>query len=488
MINYSNNTIKFCPTTMFQAFDSKCIAARLIATHPATLPEKKDIYIFMQDVADADNFASVAAHIDRYGMPTEENPLHFVVVQRPENLKFPKFFPGCGFVFPGVVPSQPEEMCVEDSRLLAEHGAARLKAFLGLLGVPLEWVFVYDGGCTNQSSNLSHLLHARDFLFVNPVNGDLATPENYARLQSELNGEVFVDPETKKYNFAMEPSPLKEARQQRCRDFMSQQLNELAETTGTRKFLQPLGDLHDWLAKEDTRSIVAVALAPLTGFANLFAMDERGILRDRLVRVYGQLFAWDNCAPHFWTRSPQAVNILKNQFNVDCDTDVVEYVLGQLGLCKNLKDVVLVPTEAIKTIEMQTFYDELDGELRKIPFDELPPVARLWRQWNAVKGNKAQPIFDPVVIFLMHQMEIDQSDSTCANKLCEMTSARVMIPEDQSVFGWNRPVFCLTPGDSVGMNMRAALEIKSEMFDDFKAMMIELLQLSPSPSGLPTSE
>ena len=481
---------------MLRLFASKLIATRPIATRRsvgsvvdfAALAEKKEsVAIFLQDVADADNFAAVAAYIVRYGMPTKKKPIHFVLVQRPEHFGYPKFFPGCGFSFPGVVPSQPEEVCEKDSRLLAEHGAARLKAFLGLLDVPLEYVYVYNGECPEQTSNLSHLLHARDFLFVNPVNGDLATPENYARLQSELNGEVFVDSE-KKYSYAKEPESLKVARQQRCRDFISQQLNELAEITGTRMFLQPLGDLYDWLAKEDNRPIVAIPLAPLTGLANLFAMDERGILRDRLVRVYGQLFAWDNCAPYFWTRSPQAVNILKNQFNVDCDTDVVEYVLEQLGLCKKLEHVVLVPTEAIKTPEMQAFYDQLDGELRDTPFDKLPPIARLWRQWNAVKGNKAQPIFDPVVIFLMHQMEIDQSDSTCANKLFEMTSAHVMIPADQSVYNWNRPVFCLAPGDSVGMNMRAALEVKTEMFDDFKAMMIELLQLLPSPSGVPASE
>ena len=471
MINYSNNRC-YCPTTMLSAFASKPIATRRSF---GSLPEKEEdvAYILLQDVADADNFASVAAHIDRYGMPTKENPLHFVLVRRPENFRYPKFFPGCGFSFPGVVPSQPEEVCEEDSRLLAEHGAARLKAFLGLLGVPLKYVSVYDGGCPKQTSNLSHLLHARDFLFVNPVNGDLATPENYARLQSELNGEVFVDSE--KYSYAKEPESLKVARQQRCRDFMSQ-----------RMFLQPLGDLYDWLAKEDNRPIVAIPLAPLTGFANLFAMDERGILRDRLVRVYGQLFAWDNCAPHFWTRSPQAVNTLMNQFNVDCDTDVVEYVLEQLRRCEKLKHVALVPTEAIKTPEMQAFYDQLDGELRDTDFDKLPPVARLWRQWNAVKGNKAQPIFDPAVIFLMHQMEIDQSDAkSCANKLFEMTSAHVMIPADQSVYKWNRPVFCLALGDSVGMNMHAALEVKTEKFDDFKAMMIELLLLSPSPSGYP---
>jgi hypothetical protein len=482
---------------MFRAsLSSKPIGTRVpfapIGTH---VPFAKGTYVFLQDVADSDNFASVAAFIDRFGMPTKDRPVHFVLVQRPEDLGMPKFHTGCAFRFPGVVPSKPERISKEDSQLVAVHGAARLKAFLRLLGVPSDAVIIYDGGCSEQSSNMSHHLHARDFLFVNPVNGDITTPENYNRLQSELNGAVFVDPDTNMYSQEMEPDTFKNARRERCRAFMTQQLDELAETTGTQMDFQPLEHLYDFLAGDDCKEFVIFALAPLTPLPKLFQMDDRriqkgkrGVIREKLRRVFGQLFAWDNCAPHFWTRSPQAVNILKNQFNVDCDTEAVESVLSQLPECNGLTEIVLIPTEAIKDPDVLAFYESLDQELRVEPFDKLPPNARLWRQWNAIKGDKTQPIFDPTVIFMWGQMEIDGYDSTCANKLFEMTSARVIIPDNQSDYKWkDRPVFRLMPGDSDGMNMCAALEVNKKEFENFKKMMRELLWLLPSSSDLPST-
>jgi hypothetical protein len=403
-------------------------------------------------------------------MPTGKRPLHFVLVQRPENLAYPKFLPGC-FPFPGVVPSKPEEMSEEDSLLVAEHGAARLNAFLTQHGVSPEAVFVYNGKLTKQSPNLTHLLHARDYLFVNPVDGKITTPEDYTRLQSELNGDVFVDPDIKKYDLEKEPLALRKARRERCRTFITRQLDEVAQATGRPTGLQPLEELYNFLDTDECEEIVAFALAPLTSLAALFKMGD--VLREKLVRVYGQLFAWDNC-------SPQAVNILKNQFNVDCDTDAVESVLTQFPLCKKLEHIVLVPTEVIKNPKAQALFDDLHQELSKTPVEKLSQIGHLWRQWNVIKGNKAQPIFDPAVIFLWDSMETDGYDKTYANKLCEMTAACVIIPDNQSDYKWNRTVFGLTPGNSVGMKIRAAVRFTEEGFEEFKKMTRDQLGLLTS--------
>jgi hypothetical protein len=456
--------------------------------------------IVFQDVADADNFASVAAYIDCFGHPTKARPLHFVLIQRADNFRYPKFHPGCGFSFPGAVSSGREEPCPEDSLLAAQHGAARLREFLTDLGVSLDYVFIYDGGLTDEHSNLSNLVHARDFLLRDLISGNTTSPEDYIRLQSVLNGKVSINETTKKYDFSEESCELKDARQERTREYIKKQLAPYEKVT----LLRPLSDLLKWLTEEDPRSfIVAFALAPLTGLANLFAMDERGILRARLVRVFGQLFAWDNCAPHFWTRFPQAVNILKNQFNVDCHTKAVKFVLEQLELCKNLL-CVFVPTEAIKDPRLESFLNGHHQKLKAISFEKLRPVEKLWFQWNSIKGDKAQAIFDPLVFYLWHclnQIDIDQDDSTAnelfemkpasvsipdnqddstANELFEMKPASVSIPDNQEIFEWDRTVFRLEPieSDSTGLKISAALKLKDDAIETVKEWLVALLELS----------
>lgn len=457
---------------------------------------KDFLHFFLQDVADADNFASIAAYIKCVGHPTKARPLHFVLVQRADNFRWPKFHPGCGFKFPGPVSSGREEPCPEDSLLTALHGAARLREFLKLLKVPLDYVFIYDGGLTDEHSNLSNLVHASDYLLRNLISGDTTSPEDYISLQSKLNGEVFIN-EAKTYDFSMEPIELKAARQKRTREHIQTQLDSYAVEKAT--LLRPLSDLLEWLAEEDPRSfIVAFALAPLTGLANLFAMDKRGILRDRLVGVFGQLFAWDNCAPHFWTRSPEGVNILKNQFNVDCDTKAVKSVLEQLEQCINLILLVLVPTEAIKDPLLESFLNGLHRELKAIPFKELRPIEQLWFQWNSIKGGKAQVIFDPMVIYLWHclsQIDIDQKDLT-ANELFDMKPASVSIPGKQKVFGWNRDVFRLkltesdspeptesgspepTESYSSTLKISAALKLTDKGIETVQGLLVKLLKSS----------
>lgn len=407
-------------------------------------------HIFFQDVADADNFASLAAYIMRYGTPTPEEPLFFVLSRRPENLSVPKFFPGCGFTFPGVVSSTPQKSCEKDSLLVGEISVVRLVSFLHNycgVGSTLEEAYhsvhVFDGGSTNQSPNLKHEIHARDAMFWDTDTGCLTTPEKYAQMNAELNGAVGGIDAKGCYNAANEPEHLKKARRQRCANFIKHANQTFVDEVGVQTLLRPLSELLDYLDSHPSRDIVAIVLAPLTGLANLFKLDKKGILKNKLVGLFGQLFAWDNCAPVSWKKTKEAKNILKNQFNVDCDTVAVEEVLEWLPQCKKLKAVVLVPTEVIKTDEQANFYKEIHQELQGTPFDELPPVAALLRQWNAVKGNQPQFMFDQLVIFLMYQMEKDGYNLNCSNSFFEMVSADVRIHENQEIFSWDRPVFHL---------------------------------------------
>ena len=50
--------------------------------------DSKDmLYIFFQDIVDADNLMAIVAHLQHYGAPTKARPLHFVLTQRPENFR-----------------------------------------------------------------------------------------------------------------------------------------------------------------------------------------------------------------------------------------------------------------------------------------------------------------------------------------------------------------------------------------------------------------
>jgi hypothetical protein len=93
------------------------------------------VTIFLQDVADADNFASVAAEWIK-NPPTKEKKFLFVLIVRTEDLRAPKWFPGCGFKFPGAISKGAEAARDEyDTRLVALDNVRRLVTFLQTIWV-----------------------------------------------------------------------------------------------------------------------------------------------------------------------------------------------------------------------------------------------------------------------------------------------------------------------------------------------------------------
>lgn len=327
-------------------------------------------------------------------------------------------------------------------------------------------------------------MHSREFLFGRP-DGTIRTPEEYKTLQTQLNRTVVVDPVSQHYSADMEPDEVKDARRTGICEFIEKDITafKAAAKITSANVLRPLKSLLDWLDEKENkdRYIVAVALAPLLAFRELFH-DDRHILQDRLVRVFGQLFAWDNCAPHFWTRSSTAVNLLRNQFNVDCDpTSVKEIFFECLRQCEKLEHIVVIPSEGIKTTRKLEFYNTLYQKLLLRPFNELSPVGQLWVLWNGIKGNTAQSMFDQEVIFLMHELDTKGNPSDCENTWYEMTHGHPVIPNIQEKLEWNRLVIglkkpdALASDDIVGPLMIVALEVKETVFDDYMAKTSELM-------------
>ena len=399
----------------------------------------KKIYIFFQDVADADNFMAVVAFIQLYGLPTKENPIHFVLTRRPENLGIPKSTGPKGPIKLQILNTLGEKFDDPfDSMLIGEDSARRFITFMHKhykIGATMEEAYnlikVYDGGCPGMSSNMSHTTHARDFLFdrgdlVSRTLGELITPEEYAKLQIYYNNPELPEPlHGKFYSAELEEDTKRNTRQVTLRAVITTATNAFKKAIKkevTDKILLPLDTLLEWITeeykKEKTLDIVAFVLAPLTGLSNLFKTDTTSIFKDNLTFVYGQLFAWDNAArlsntekgtdrkplpePGTYTINPVASNIFKNQFNIDCDTSIVTSVLDTLDICPRLEKITWVPTEIVKNDIQQEVHNVM--YYMRLHNHTPTPILQLWYQWSAIKFSP-QIIFDPSVIFHAHAIE-----------------------------------------------------------------------------------
>jgi hypothetical protein len=481
-------------------------------------------YIFFQDVADADNFMSVVAFIQLFGRPTLDYPIHFVLTQRPENLGVPKAYKGGPineelFTLDNDIHGPDDKT---DALLVAQDGVRRFITFMHknynigkTLAEAYNLIRVYDGGLPSMSSNMSHLAHKRDYLFdradlLTPPReiGDLITAEEYAQLEVLYNDLPFdtPDPAGKPKNYVYDENKKTAiARQTILRGVIKLALDTFGKEIGrdNTHILRPLSELPRWINTKNTElsrmkttiRVIAFLLAPLTGFANLFEIDDGIVLKKHLTHVYGQLFAWDVAArakqdaagvdelnalgkplmdPNTYTINPNGVNIFRNQFNIDCDTESFEKVKTELQHCENLTKILWVPTEMLKGGKNNQFYSSLYNAekglldhdvLNKIAVSALlkddieenkflkklveTPLMKLWSQWSGIKSG-GQPIFDPSVIFVAHD-DITSNTSTSTSMINE-TKPIEYITHDQNLYmrkfpneesgpKYNRPVY-----------------------------------------------
>ncbi len=494
----------------------------------------KKIYIFFQDVADADNFMSVVAFIKLYGYPTSDNPIHFVLTQRPENLGVPKAYAD------GPIKSELWNVdnkrlgpdVPEDALLVAEDGARRFIMFMHkhykigkTLKEAYEIIRVYDGGLPIRSSNMSHVAHKRDYLFdradlLKPRGeiGTIITANEYFTLERQYNMDgprKYKETEQTEYDYTNDNSI--DARRANIRDAINKALIPFKRVVGRfDPLLRPLTELTSLIEKTNKSlnqvlPVVAFILAPLTGFANMFQIEEGKVLKQYLTHVYGQLFAWDNAVraklddtgkpvvndgkpmmdTETYTINPNGVNIFRNQFNIDCDTDSFDYVVTQLKTCRNLTKILWVPTEMLKGGENNQFYSSLynaekglldhdvlnkiavsaslKGEIEENNFLKKlvkTPLMKLWSQWSGIKSG-GQPIFDPSVIFVAHD-DITSNKST--NMIKETKPIEYIthnqdlymrkLPQQESGPPYDRPVYQIK--ETAESTHKAVLKLNTE--------------------------
>jgi hypothetical protein len=445
------------------------------------------VTVFLQDVADSDNRASFVAYLEFWtelnGKPTPQNPILFILALRGENLQVPKY--DGKTTFPGVKPRCPAEAhCdVADSLLVAVDAARRIIMWLSVyLDVSLEkaaeCIRIYNGGRPKLNPNLAHPIHAQDCFFdrkdlvPDGLSEDLGvqvSSDEYRSIVDQVNGKIGVAANAR-YSIADEDRQLAFARQDRARRAIFSGVRQFADAINVapENILLPLHTIFRELPepsnKNDQRVIYMFALGPLTGLRNLCLLDIDEVLRKRLRGLFGQLFAWKNL-------SPEAKNILPNQFNVDCDTDAVEFVLVEIRTWKKTK-VYLVPTEVLKTDEYIAFLQKLHESLCAQQFDDLTSLQRAWRHWNEIKGGKAQCIFDPAVVFLAKSIKDAGYAPNGVNSLMDMLPVEIFVPTDD--YNYDRPIYCMreTRGST---NIYAASRVKPEMFDAFCNMTRDLL-------------
>ena len=444
----------------------------------------KKIYIFFQDVADADNFMSVVAFIQLYGAPTSDNPIHFVLTQRPENLGIPKAYNGGPINAKLLRENKHGPDVPEDALLVAEDGARRFITFMHKnynIGKDLNEadriIRVYDGGCPSMSSNLSHLSHKRDYLFDRAdllprkgTLGEIITADEYLVLEKQYND---IPENTASYDYDYKNDNSIDARRANIRYAINKALIPFKRVVGRSDLLlRPLTELTSFIEKTNKSPnpvlpVVAFILAPLTGFANMFQIEKGKVLKQYLTNVYGQLFAWDNASPHYF-RTTSSVNILKNQFNVDCDTDAVTYILQELDTCEKLENITWIPSEMLKSLEHMTSITHIRTEI-KIKGNKSP-LEKLWEQWCDIKGSP-QTIFDPSVIFYAHEKEYEKS--TMIKRIDKIkyiphygqlfTAEPLYKIFKQSPMQWNRTVYQITKEEEKDTKHTAVYELDNNI-------------------------
>jgi hypothetical protein len=367
---------------------------------------KELLYIFFQDVSDADNLLSIVAHIRKYGFPTLLNPLIIVLARRTVNFADPHYTLCKDGAFPGVHTKSWETIDPKDTALLAENDARHIIEFLhytqgvgATLAEAAKIIQIYDSGNPSTISPMSNLIHASQFIFCEK--GRVRSITEYNTLLKDLQGNVQMTegPDGKLFYDPEKDIDGRNARQKRIRDFITDKNEKFKKDAGgISSCIRPLKDLGDMLAK-DTRYIVTYLLAPATGFANLF-LDENGgaSLRDRLIAVFGQLLAFDNCAPEFYRISKASMNIFRNQFNVGCDISALLQLFKEFLRCCQLKLILTLPTEIVKNLS--ELHTQLYTTLKATNVDALSPLEQLYVQWCGIKGGRPEIIFDPAVVFI----------------------------------------------------------------------------------------
>jgi len=430
---------------------------------------KELLYIFFQDVSDADNLLSIVAHIRKYGFPTLLNPLIIVLARRTANFADPhwtqcKGGSSPGVHFPGVHTKSWETIDPEDTALLAENDARHIIEFLhytqgvgATLAEAAKIIQIYDSGNPSTISPMSNLIHASQFLFSE--RGRIRSITEYNMLLKDLQGDVQMTegPDGKLFYNPEKDIDGRNARQTRIRDFITDKNEKFKKDAGgISSCILPLKELGEMLAK-DTRYIVAYLLAPATGFANLF-LDENGgaSLRDRLIAVFGQLLAFDNCAPEFYRISKASMNIFRNQFNVGCDISALLQLFKEFLRCCQLKLILTLPTEIVKNLS--ELHTQLYTTLKATNVDTLSPLEQLYVQWCGIKGGRPEIIFDPAVVFIAFgltdvetipvEMMVYNGDrfncNTAVVRMCEKEQLEESEPERENPIGRDLPFYAVS--------------------------------------------
>ena len=365
------------------------------------------LYIVYQDVADVDNLYSLQL-LGRTLNISPNNPMHLVLMPRLVDLSVPPFDAGREKFELSMLLSHPESRDIlSDSELIFKDSVTRIWLYLhGALGnekrsKPLRYtmdcVRIYKGDYpigafapdTPSLAAINHKMHAHDYLFFRAdlfggVYGDVITPGDYQSWlkclrESELRSESI--------------------RREIENGF---ELFEFRSGSRINAAIRSIDELHREIkVKYSGYKLRLVLLAQASSLVRL--LEDRNLLR-MIDCIYAQFFTWSH-----------SDNVLGEQFNIVLDRIAA-------GVCVEIIKKHKIPFYSITTQYPSNGNAPLEFVSRLAGRDSIDTTRfyALRELWNALKGGKAQVIFDIWVVALI-----------CNTHLFKLTPVNVSLRENQ---------------------------------------------------------
>jgi hypothetical protein len=285
----------------------------------------------------------------------------------------------------------------------------------------------YLMGYPSSYYDLSHLVHVRDFLYLDD-DGNVTTPEQYTKDLVRLDGlittrrHIVGDKSVNLYK--LESDEVLAARRQRYREFIWNKITKWVKKGYKYDLPKICNDiLKDSQNLIDLISKIIGYTSPTEQFSGDFSNVTKLIILaplsniDQLLpkltnlkEVWGMFLARDNT-------NSDSQNLFKNQFNAGQDPLGTRFLLQYLAKHPEIT-LTLLPTETLKDKSMDKVKSDLWDLLQKEGY--RADLIKLHYMYAYSKGSatperKGETSFDPLLIFLMNHIANTKGITTQMN-------------------------------------------------------------------------
>ena len=346
------------------------------------------LYIVYQDVADVDNLYSLLL-LGRALNVSPNNPMRLVLMPRLVDLSVPPFDAEREkFDSSTLLPHPGSRDVLSDSDLIFKDSVTRIWLYLHKalgneerskpLRYTMDCVRIYKGDYpigafapdTPSLAAISHKMHAHDYLFFRAdlfggVYGDVITPGDYQSwLQCLRDNELGSEVIRREIENGFE-------------------LFESRSGSRINTAIRSIDELHREIKmKYSGYALRLVLLAQASSLVRL--LEDRNLLR-MVDCIYAQFFTWSH-----------SDNVLGEQFNIILDRIAA-------GMCMEIVKTHRIPFYTVTTQYPNSGNAPLEFVSRLARRNSIDTTRfyALRELWNALKGGRAQTIFDIWVVALI---------------------------------------------------------------------------------------